>query len=173
MEPAVRFLLTLAAIPSWLRSFLAFLVQNILHDSITASSMRLLHNKSAADVTFWVSQRDDYRQEFNEWFRSQGCTALIAPTSAIPATKINGTKMVGPLAVSTFLYNVLDWPVGVVPVTKVRKGEFMEESRWKGKEKEGYSWMLMDQVYGKGNIYKEIVEGGEGLPVGVQVCSLY
>ena len=77
--------------------------------------------------------------------------------------------MVSALATSTLLYNILDWPVGVVPVTKVKAGEVMEEGRWKGRE--GHSWMFLDQVYGRGGVYKDIVEGGEGLPVGVQVRS--
>ena len=169
MEPTVRFLLTLGRLPSWVRSCLSFLIQNVLRDPITASTVRLVKSKTAGDVTSVVAQRDEYRQEFNDWFGSKGFDALLAPVSAIPPTKINGTSMVGALAVSTFLYNVLDWPAGVIPVTKVRKNEVMPESRWKGKEKEGYSWMFMDQVYGRGNVYNEIMENGEGLPVGVQV----
>ena len=77
--------------------------------------------------------------------------------------------MTSALATSTLIYNVLDYPVGVVPVTRVRDNERMEEERWKGREKEGYSWMFLDQVYGRKGVYKSIEEGGAGLPVGVQV----
>jgi amidase len=79
--------------------------------------------------------------------------------------------MTGALATSTLLYNVLEWPVGCVPVTTVKKGEGMAEERWRGKEKEGYSRMFLDYCYGKGKMYDDIVEGGEGLPVGVQVLK--
>jgi hypothetical protein len=126
-----------------------------------------LDNKYAGAIASLVVDRDNYRQKFNDWFRSQGFDALIAPVSTVPAPKINTTNRVGALAVSTFLYNVLDWPVGVVPVTKVQKGDNMEASRWKGRE--GYSKMFMEEVYGKGKVYDQIVEDGEGLPVGVQV----
>jgi len=169
MEPSIKFILTLSRLPSWIRSFLSFLIQTLIGDPVTASTVLLVDNKYASDVTTLTIERDNFREEFYNWFRSGGFDALIAPVSAIPAAKINSTTMVSALAVSTFLYNVLDWPVGVVPVTKVRKGETMDDSRWKGREKEGYSKMFMDQVYGSGKVYKEIQENGEGLPVGVQV----
>lgn len=77
--------------------------------------------------------------------------------------------MTSALAASTLLYNVLEWPVGVVPVTRTEGEERMEEERWKGREKEGYSWMYLDLIYGKGKLYDDILKGGEGLPIGVQV----
>ena len=169
MEPSVRFLLTLSRLPSWLRSFLAFIIEYLFRDPISSSTIRLVGGKSAEQVNKWTKRRDDYRQSFNDYFQKSQFDALIAPTSTIPAPKINGTSMVGALATSTLLYNILDWPVGVVPVTKVKAGEVMDEGRWKGRE--GHSWMFLDQVYGWGGIYKDIMEGGEGLPVGVQVRS--
>jgi len=169
MEPSVKFILTLASIPGWLRSLLAFAVDHIIRDPITASTMRVVGWKSAGEMTEWTKRRDAYRQDLNDWFRTHALDALIAPTSTIPAAKINGTKMVGALSVSTFLYNVLDWPVGVVPVTTVRKGEAIKEGEWKGRA--GYSSSLMNEVYGKKGCYADIVEGGEGLPVGVQVVG--
>ena len=173
MEPSVRFLLTLGSLPSWVRNSLAFLIQHLLNDPVSAAGIRLVNTKSAAEVKSWVSRRDAFRQQFNDWFQAQELDAMIAPTSTVPATKHNGTKMVSALAVSTTLYNVVDWPVGVIPVTKVKEGEIMDEKRWKGKEKEGHSWMFLDQVYGSGKVYKDIVEGGVGLPVGVQVIKLF
>jgi hypothetical protein len=170
MEPSVRFILTLSRFPSWLRSFLANIIEYILGDPISSSTIRVVGGKSAAQINQWTKRRDDFRQSFNDYFQNSQFDALIAPTSTIPAPKINGTTMVSALATSTLLYNVLDWPVGVVPVTKVKAGEVMEEGRWKGRE--GHSWMFLDQVYGRGRVYTDIVEGGEGLPVGVQVLPL-
>ena len=170
MEKSVRFLLTIGRIPSWLRSFLAFIIEYILRDPVSSSTIRLVGSKSAKQVNEWTQRRDDFRQSFNDYFQKSNLDALIAPTSTIPATKINGTTMVSALAASTLLYNILDWPVGVVPVTKVKAGEVMEEGRWKGKE--GHSWIFLDQVYGRGRVYQDIMEGGEGLPVGVQVVPL-
>ena len=169
MEPTVRFLLTLSGFPSWVRSFLASIIQHVFRDPITSSTMRLVGNKSARQVNEWTHRREEFRQSFNDYFQQNKFDALIAPTSTIPPPKINGTKLLSALATSTLLYNVMDWPVGVIPVTKVKAGEVMEEARWKGKEKEGYSWMFLDQVYGRGGVYKDIMERGEGLPVGVQV----
>jgi Amidase len=169
MEPTVRFLITLGRLPKWLRAFLAFIVQYILRDPVSSSTFHLVGNKSAAQVNTWNIRRNDFRQQFNDWFQQQQLDAIIAPISTIPAAKINGTTMISALAASTLLYNVLDYPVGAIPVTKVKSGEVMDESRWKGREKEGYSWILLDRVYGRGGVYKKIMEDGVGLPVGVQV----
>src|SRR5271170_1300719 len=148
MEPTVRFLLTLGRLPRFLRTILTFLLAHLLHDPISATTIRLLGNKPASQVHSWHLRRDTYRQHFNDWFQSTSLDCIIAPTSTIPAARVNGTAMTSPLATSTLVYNVVDYPVGVVPVTTVReKGEAMEEGRWKGKEKEGYSWMFLDQVY--------------------------
>jgi hypothetical protein len=171
MEGTVRFLLTLGRLPNWLRSFLAFAIDNILRDPVTGSTMRLVSTKSAAQMNSWVVRRDALRQEWSDWLQEQKLDALIAPVSTIPAAKVNATSMLGALATSTLLYNVLDWPVGVVPVTTVREKEVMDEARWKGREKDGYSWMFLDRIYGKNGAYQTIMEDGIGLPVGVQVVT--
>src|SRR5208282_3142905 len=111
MEKSVRFLLTIGRIPSWLRSFLAFIIEYILRDPVSSSTIRLVGSKSAKQVNEWTQRRDDFRQSFNDYFQKSKLDALIAPTSTIPATKINGTTMVSALATSTLLYNILDWPV--------------------------------------------------------------
>jgi len=171
MEPTVKFLLTVGSWPRWFRAMVTTLIQYVLRDPITASTMSLVGNKSAAQYNDWVARRQTFRQEFNDFFHSGQYDALIAPVSTIPAAKINGTKMVSALATSTILYNVLDYPAGVVPVTHVQGGETMEEEKWKGREAEGYAWMFLDQVYGRGGVYKEIMKEGVGLPVGVQVFT--
>lgn len=169
MESTVRFLLTLGRLPGWLRSFLAFLVRHVLGDPVSADTILLVGKKSSAEICHFTYRRDTFREEFNDWYQKEGFDALIAPTSAIPATKFNGTSLISALAAMTLLYNMLDWPVGVIPVTKVKEGEVISDARWKGKEKEGYSWMLLDQVYGRGKVYDATMKDGVGLPVGVQV----
>lgn len=171
MEPTVKFLLTLSRIPNWLRLFLASIIDNVLRDPVTGSTMRLVSAKSAAQMVSWVARRDTFRQEWNDWLHEQKFDSLIAPVSAIPAAKINATSMLSALATSTLLYNVLDWPVGVVPVTTVCEKEVIEEARWKGREKEGYSWMFLDRIYGKSGAYQDIMKDGVGLPVGIQVIT--
>ena len=169
IEPTLRFILTLGGLPQWLRLSLSFITRYLLGDPVVADNMRNVRSKSAAEINQWQSRRNVYREEFNDWFQQMAFDALIAPTSSIPAPKINSTNLLGALAVSTFIYNVLDYPVGVVPVTRVKEGEMMPEDRWKGKEKDGHSWVFLDSVYGKKGKYNEIAKDGVGLPVGVQV----
>jgi Amidase len=169
MESSVKFLLTVGGWPRWFRTFVTYVVHYILRDPVTAATVALVGNKTAGQSVSWVAKRQAFRQQFNDFFAEGEYDALIAPVSTIPAAKVNGSTMVSALATSTLLYNVLDYPVGAVPVTTVQEGEVMEEGRWKGREQEGYAWMFLDQVYGKGEVYKKIMEDGVGLPVGVQV----
>jgi Asp-tRNA(Asn)/Glu-tRNA(Gln) amidotransferase A subunit family amidase len=155
--------------PNWILLILAFLVSLVMHDPITASTMLCIHKKSSAQMVSWIHTRDLYRETMNDWFHSQQFDGLIAPTSTLPAPKINATIMLGALSTSTLLYNVLDWPVGVIPVTRVQEGEVMKEEEWKGRE--GYSWMFLDYCYGKKGAYNDIMEKGVGLPVGVQIVG--
>jgi Amidase len=171
MESSVKFLLTVGGWPRWFRTFVTYVVHYILRDPVTAATVALVGNKTAGQSVSWVAKRQAFRQHFNDFFAAGEFDALIAPVNTIPAAKLGGTTMVSALATSTLLYNVLDYPVGAVPVATVREGEVMDDARWKGKEREGYAWMFLDQVYGKGEVYKKIMEDGVGLPVGVQVLA--
>jgi hypothetical protein len=67
----------------------------------------------------------------------------------------------------TALFNVLDYSVACLPVTRVKP----EQDRWtgsKGEDGRG-SWMVRRELYGKG-VYDSVKM--EGLPVGVQIVSI-
>ena len=57
----------------------------------------------------------------------------------------------------TSIFNYLNFPVGVVPITKVKKTEEYYESKY-------------NDVFTKA--FKEVMKGSEGLPIGVQIASL-
>lgn len=90
-------------------------------------------------------------------------------TFSIP---LRGSALLSPLAFSTSLYNVVDHPVGIVPVTRVDKTEDAISEAW------------TDPAIGgpKGSpiIYATMYEGAKaaydpvamsGIPVGVQVVG--
>jgi Asp-tRNA(Asn)/Glu-tRNA(Gln) amidotransferase A subunit family amidase len=167
MEQTLRFTFTVAGFPRWIRSTLSFILRHIVGDSFAADTADVAGRKTASEINTWANKRNKLRDLMNDWMRENEFDGIIAPTSSIPAAPINSTNMTTALAATTFIYNVLDWPAAVIPVTKVKPDEEMEESRFKGRE--GYSWVFMNRIYGKGNMYSEIMEKGVGLPVGIQV----
>jgi fatty acid amide hydrolase len=97
----------------------------------------------------------NYRQNFWREFNAAGFNALLFPPHALPALTHGASEYLGFAAGSCYLPSVLDWPAGVVPVTKVQSGE----------EPDRKVHDLLDE-------HARLVEtGSTGLPVGVQVCT--
>jgi len=72
---------------------------------------------------------------------------------------------------STILYNIVDGPVGHIPVTRVdpKLDALTEEWTVRGEGKAQGSSQVEARLYGKGGIYD--VETMAGLPVGVQIAG--
>jgi fatty acid amide hydrolase len=81
---------------------------------------------------------------------------VVSPVCALPALRHGATAEVGGVGIYTSLYNVLGWPAGVVPWTRVRAGE--ESDRPASK----------DPCYVTA---RETERGAAGLPIGVQVAA--
>jgi fatty acid amide hydrolase len=96
----------------------------------------------------------DYRQRFLQAFA--GFDAIVCPATSLPAFRHGAGEELVLAGAYTCLYNVLGWPAGVVPITRVRAGE--ESDRAASKDK-------MDQAA------RETERGSAGLPIGVQVAA--
>jgi fatty acid amide hydrolase len=88
--------------------------------------------------------------------RAEGVDALVGPTAALPALPLGWSERLNPYALYTFIFNLVKFPAGTVPVTYVRANE----------------QTLNDPV-------KDVLSatatasmrGSEGLPVGAQVAA--
>ena len=75
------------------------------------------------------------------------------------------------LVTSTVLYNVVDSPVGIIPVTRLdpKLDALTEEWTVRGEGKGQGSSQVEARVYGRGGIYD--VEAMAGLPVCIQIAG--
>ncbi len=107
--------------------------------------------------SLWALQAKmlQYRHEFWRQFTGHHFDALLFPTHALPAFTHGASEYLAFAGGSCYLANLLDWPAGVVPVTKVQPGE---ESDRKAND-------LLDAQA------RYVEQGSAGLPVGVQVCT--
>jgi fatty acid amide hydrolase len=96
----------------------------------------------------------DYRQRFGDALA--GFDAIVCPATALPAFRHGAAEELILAGTYTSLYNVLGWPAGVVPFTRVRPDE--ESDRPPSKDK-------MDQVA------RDTERGSAGLPIAVQVAA--
>jgi fatty acid amide hydrolase len=82
--------------------------------------------------------------------------AILSPPVPLPAFRHGASSELGSMGVYAAIYNVLGWPAGVVPWTRVRAGE------------EGDRPASKDPCF---LAAREAERGAAGLPIGVQVAA--
>jgi len=104
-----------------------------------------------------VARRDAYQKRFEAAVTAAGIDVLLCPPSALPALTHGASAALGPASFNyTILYNVLAWPAGVVPVSRVRPVETDRRPR------------AMDMV---DRAARRVDKDSAGLPVGVQIAA--
>jgi fatty acid amide hydrolase len=145
----------LIKVPSALRKHLGGLL-GVLGEKRLAMLMDVLGEKTVTDFWRLVQRRTDLRlAEFDAWQRAD-LDALICPPHVVPAI---GHRQSGDFTLSLgpmFRWTLLNFPAGVVPITRVRSDE---TNSYDGGE---------DRIAKK---VRSIMEGSAGLPVGVQVVA--
>jgi fatty acid amide hydrolase len=149
-------LMQLATMSGWLRPVLGA-------GLMVAGQRRLSHLirttglRTAGEAQALLARRDAYHARFETAVRAAGVDVLLCPPNALPALTHGASADLGPASVSyTALYNLLGWPAGVVPVTRVRPVE--TERRPRGGD-------MMDRAA------RGVDKNSAGLPVGVQVAA--
>jgi fatty acid amide hydrolase len=113
--------------------------------------------RSGQGLKALIERRDAYRKKFDEAVAAAGADVLLCPPSALPALVHRASGDLGPASVNyTALYNLLAWPAGVVPVTRVRAGE--TSARPVGGD-------------GIDKAARRVDTNSTGLPIGVQVAA--
>lgn len=110
-----------------------------------------------------VAKREALRQSWTDLRKTQSLDFILTPPNALPAVPEGGIKYTFANCGYTFLWNVVDWAAGVVPVGKVDaeldgvQDQSKEEGNRNGIEKA--AWKLYD------------AEKMEGLPTAVQIVA--
>ncbi|ETN37710.1 uncharacterized protein HMPREF1541_07333 [Cyphellophora europaea CBS 101466] len=90
-------------------------------DSLWASILRYFHPLSANEQWKWVAKREKFRADwFSWWDRPENqFDFILAPANATPALPHGAMKDAVSSCGYTFLWNLLDYSAGVIPVTHV------------------------------------------------------
>lgn len=97
-----------------------------------------------------------YRERWRVSLAEAGIGLILCPASPVPAMAHGASADLGVLGATTVLYNVLGYPAGVVPFTRVAPGE-------DGPAPEGET--------GFAQRLRETIVGSVGMPMGVQVVA--
>jgi len=109
------------------------------------------------DLGKLYKRRLDFQEKFMESWKASGISALVLPPFVHCAFQSKNAAEVGSLYDYIFLWNMLHFPSGIVPVTEVLAGED------KGYD-DGFNDMITKSV-------REDMAGSQGMPLGVQVVA--
>jgi fatty acid amide hydrolase len=157
-HPSIKTLLFLAARSRGALRLIRWLAATLGQRTL-AQGTRLFDHRTVTDYWNAVAQAREYAQGFSAAMaQSPGgpLDVILGPVCALPAFRHGTTKDLGLAGVNTLQYNLLGYPAGVVPVTRVRADE--ENGRAASRD-------IIEKLA------RECDRGSAGLPVGVQVAA--
>ncbi|XP_067324004.1 fatty-acid amide hydrolase 1-like isoform X2 [Anolis sagrei] len=158
VDPSIKDFLLLAKLPNWIQRLLSWISRPI--SPRTSKVLESMTERSVKELWELHFEIEEYCYKFiAEWKKLQ-LDVLLCPALS-PAYKIGYPGKISMAAVYTMLYNYLDFPAGVVPVTTVTKEDEEELKNFRG-----YYNDMWDKIFAKA------VQGGVGLPVTVQCVAL-
>ncbi|XP_061593608.1 vitamin D3 hydroxylase-associated protein-like [Cololabis saira] len=159
VDPCLRPQVQMYSVPKWLKKTLSFLLKPF-SPRIPAVLQALCGVGSVADLWEHHAAIEDYICETVAEWRRCNIDVLLCPVIG-PAYNFLYCGQLTSVLSFTMLYNVLNFPAGVVPVSTVTVEDEEELKHFKGNYQDTWD-----------KLFKEAVTGAEGLPVGVQCVAL-
>ncbi|KAM0329168.1 hypothetical protein ACHAQA_004465 [Verticillium albo-atrum] len=134
----------------------------VRRDSVWAGLVRDFRAQSAFEAWKVVSEREAIRQEWFNWWEAAGVDFLVTPPNATPAVPHDGMEHAVSSCGYTFMFNMLDYSAGIVPVTHVDRSLDQLPANFNINKLNGVA---------KGAFKLYNADDMHGLPVGVQVVG--
>jgi len=145
---------TMARLPAPVKRLVAAGL-DYMKEPVLPEMLRNIGGKTVADYWKLTVRARGIQAEVHRAWREAGIQAMVCPPHATPALPHDGSRDFTLGAAFSMRYNFVNYPAGVVPVTRVRAGE-------------------TERAKPEGRLAKraaEVDRGSEGLPVGVQVAA--
>ncbi|KAG9088995.1 hypothetical protein FRC06_001750 [Ceratobasidium sp. 370] len=183
---------------AFIRAISSFFVKLFINDPsfahvFVASRPRTVREFWAASAARIKANDDLQHHLWASTAPALGLDAVICPVQAVPCVPHGSTKTLTPMAVATVAWNVIECPVGVVPVTRVDPTKDAVDPDWlergktaglvlggTGDQMRTPSYLLERAVYGEGKRLLQPLDEPvpaydakkmAGLPVGVQIVG--
>ncbi|XP_048352989.1 fatty-acid amide hydrolase 1-like isoform X2 [Sphaerodactylus townsendi] len=157
-DPNIKEFLLMVKLPGWLKSFLSWIVRAI--SPRMSKSLRSMKEKSVNQLWKLHTEVEEYCHEFIAEWKRLNLDVVLCPALG-PAFKIGFPGKISVGASYTILYNFLDFPAGVVPVTTVTAKDEEDLKTLRGH---------YDDIWDR--TLKKAAAGAIGLPVAVQCVAL-
>jgi Asp-tRNA(Asn)/Glu-tRNA(Gln) amidotransferase A subunit family amidase len=137
-------------------------VKYVRGDAIWAGLLRDFHPKTGYESWQLVAKREAYKARWFNWWNAANVDFLLSPPNATPAVPHGGMHDAVSSCGYTFLFNMIDYTAGVIPVTHV--------DRAKDALPAGFNIRKLNGVaQGAYKLYD--ADDMHGLPVGVQIVG--
>jgi len=161
-DPGAAQMNVYAAIPIPFKYLYYLWVKYVRRDNVWAGLLENFHKKSAYEQWKWVAKREAYKAEWHTWWQEAKLDFMITPPNATPAVPHDGMKDAVSSCGYTFLFNLLDYACGIIPVTHVDRALdqldlSVNVKKMNGVAKGAYKHYNADEMH--------------GLPVAVQVVG--
>ncbi|KAI4118994.1 MAG: hypothetical protein LQ345_001025 [Seirophora villosa] len=138
-------------------------IKYIRRDPLWASLLYEFRARSAHEQWQLVTKREAYKAEWHAWWRDEAqVDVLLCPPNATPAVPHGGMREAVSSCGYTFLFNLLDYTAGVLPVTHVDRDLDALQPQDVRRGVNGVA---------RGAYKHYDVEKMHGLPVGIQVVG--
>ncbi|XP_013377042.1 PREDICTED: fatty-acid amide hydrolase 1 [Chinchilla lanigera] len=158
VDPCLGDLILILKLPSWLKGLLAFLLKPLFPR--LAAFLSSMRPRSARKLWKLQHKIEEYRHSVIAEWRALKLDVLLTPMLG-PALDLNAPGRATGAISYTVLYNCLDFPAGVVPVTTVTREDEAQMEHYRG-----YFGDIWDKVLQKA------LKNSVGLPVAVQCVAL-
>jgi fatty acid amide hydrolase len=152
--PQLSSLRLLARLPKPLRLLAASYLESV-GEARLERLLRAVHEKPVVDYWALAAERTALRLEVLSAWDQAGLDAVLCPPHATPPLRHGQSRDFSLGGASAMLYNTLNFPAGVVPVSIVRPEESIGREPRDRLEK----------------VAREVERGSTGLPLGVQVVA--
>ncbi|XP_066301433.1 fatty-acid amide hydrolase 1-like [Branchiostoma lanceolatum] len=145
--------------PHYLRKIVGFLLKPFWPRVARSISHRLIG--SVYDLWQRLAERETYIEQFVDELNKKNIDLLLCPALGMPACKPEHAGKTLVATAYTSLFNLLNFPAGVVPVTTVTEEDDRLLDDWRGYGNDAFDRSM-----------KETTKGAVGLPVAVQCVAL-
>ncbi|KND91301.1 Acetamidase, partial [Tolypocladium ophioglossoides CBS 100239] len=151
-----------AKLPRFIKYVHYLWVRYVRRDPLWAGLLRDWHPTSTQEYWSLIARREAYKRGWYEMWDDAKLDFIIAPPNATPAVPHNGMHDAVSSCAYTFLFNLIDYSAGVIPVTHVDRIKDRLPSNFNVRKLNGIA-------RGAYKLYD--AEAMHGLPVGVQVIG--
>jgi fatty acid amide hydrolase len=154
-DPRANLPITLGSVPASVRAVAKTVLKAA--GQPTLGSFLEYYGHTRTDQYWTLVERQlDYQQRFKQQLDRDGIDVILCPACPLPAFTHGASNDLATAGAYSILYNILGYPAGVVPFTRVRSSE--EVGRQPSKDMVEKAALKVEQI-------------SAGLPVGVQVVA--